>query len=167
MDYRQSKNHAYDSDLDTSVKTDSALIQLDALDQRFEYIAKQLMDHRDLCHFDSTLKRPMSQIFDLGYVYSRDVLSRLVHLKGYSKFHHVLKSMNADFHFQALPSAGMVRPTPSFLLIVESSKNYGANCDDKNRHMYPGFSANDNAGSKDYPATSKVQAGTPIQFRFL
>ena len=83
-------------------------------------------------------------IFDLGCVPSSDVLDRILELEGYQAFHKTLKIMNADFRFQILPSAGMVRPNPSLLLIVESYRNYASNMTSKNRHMYPGFSANDN-----------------------
>lgn len=145
MDYRSTSSH-HNNDA-CSVSEDGeicARFQLDVLNDRFKDIAKRLLDDRDLAGFDPQYRRQSHSVFDLGTICDHAVIEELVLLDGYRKLHDSLKKINADFHFQVLPSAGMMRPTPCLLLIVEQYKNYASNMHDKNRHMYPGFSANDN-----------------------
>lgn len=149
MDYRQSSRHHNDAAGNEMATDESVFLQLEVLNNRFQDIAKRLLDERDMVDFEPQLRRQSHSVFELGGLCDKSVLSRLIHLRGYRALHESLKKINADFHFQVLPSAGMVRPTPCLLLIVEQCKNYASNLDDRNRHMYPGFFANDNGGAFD------------------
>jgi|GEM_PF-1713962 hypothetical protein len=144
MDYRQSSyRHNGIMENEASIN-ESSFLQLDILNSRFKEIAKRLLDDRDMADFEPQMRRQSHSVFELGTLCDNTVMTRLVHLEGYRALHATLKKINADFHFQVLPSAGMVRPTPCLLLIIEQDKNYASNLDEKNRHMYPGFFANDN-----------------------
>jgi len=136
---------------------ESTALQLEALDMRFDEISLSLMN--DFCLEERT-KTP--KVFDLGGMYDTDVMGKLVHLIGYRKLQNALRLINADFSFQVLPSAGMARPSPKLLVIIERQQNYGTNCTEKNKYMYPEFCVNDNTRFGQACSTQK----TPIQINF-
>ena len=170
MDYRQSKTFSCDQTNGDDTKSVSVDLQLECLDLRFQDIAERLIKDRRIPGFNVIESKKTYPVFDLGYVYDEGVIRRLVTLRGYHDLHKALKELNADFRFQILPSAGMVRPHPTLLLIVDLYKNYASNMSAKNRHMYPGFGFNDNRSLSDNVADLKIpeKQGTqdPIQFKF-
>ena len=144
MTYRMSKNQFYEETTGCCPVTNSSRFQLAHINQRLHDIARELLDQRESMQFDPLFSQKPQAIYELGSISACDVIKQIPCLDGYQALHQSLKMMNSDFRFQTLPSAGMVRPAPSLLLIVESFRNYGSNMSEKNRHMYPVCEANDN-----------------------
>lgn len=171
MDYRQSKTFSCDQINEDSAKSVSIDLQLECLDSRFLTISEKLIEDRDIPGFTQISKDKSYPVFDLGSIYDEVVIRRLVELDGYRSLHKSLKQINADFHFQILPSAGMVRPNPTLLLIIDLYKNYASNMSAKNRHMYPDFCLNDNKSWPERvtplsPKGMDQNENGPIQFKF-
>lgn len=145
MTYRMSKNQFYEETTGCCPVTDSCCFQLSSIDKHLQDIARQVLDQRESMQFDPHFSSKPQLIYELGSITDCEVIKRIPQLDGYRALHRSLKAINADFRFQTLPSAGMVRPTPSLLLIVENFRNYGSNKCEKNQHMYPAAcGANDN-----------------------
>lgn len=158
MTYRMSKNEFYEETTGVCPISDSAIIQMANINTQLKKIAQTILDQREAAQFDRLCTGSPQLIYELGAVSSCEVMQKIPCLKGYFDLHKVLKTINADFRFQVLPSAGMMRPVPCLLLIVESFRCYASNKTDKNAHMYPVFGANDNGRS--------ACAMIPMRFHF-
>ena len=147
LTYRTSKSVYYETPAHCCAVDESTTLKLEFIDKNLKDIADKLMDAREISSMMGYGCTKPQAIYELGAIPGREVLDSITVLDGYYKLHKTLKAMNADFRFQILPSAGIMRPMPVLLIIIESFRNYASNMTDKNRHMYPGFSANDNGGS--------------------
>ncbi len=148
MTYRMSKNEFYEETTGVCPISDSAILQMAHINSQLKKIAKEILDHRECLQFDLDGARACQSIYELGSISSTEVMQQIPCLKGYYDLHKSLKAMNADFRFQILPSAGMMRPTPCLLIIIERFRCYGSNKSEKNGHMYPVLGANDNGMKK-------------------
>ncbi len=174
MDYRTSKTVLDTDKVDTgAVRPVSSDLQLKTLDGVFSDIAKRLTRDMELMGYCPKYRKSSHPVFDLGPLHDEDVMLRMAKTKGYIALHETLKEINADFHFQILPSAGVLRPTPMMLLNIELNTSYGTNCTSRNRHMYPDHHLNDNhsapeaSGQNILPLNRPMRlADTPISFRF-
>ena len=142
--YRTSKNQFYETPPDCCAVDESVCLRLSFINDQLSHVSKKLLENHELQMMNLYGYSKPQAIYDLGCVPNSDVLDSILNLDGYHALHKSLKILNADFRFQILPSAGMVRPNPSLLLIVETYRNYASNVCSKNKHMYPGFSAKDN-----------------------
>ena len=115
MTYRMSKNQFYEETTGCCPLSDSGVFQLDYINQRLKDIARVLLDQKESMQFDPAFCSKPQAIYDLGTISCCDVITQIPCLDGYYDLHKSLKAMNADFRFQTLPSAGMVRPAPSLL----------------------------------------------------
>ena len=159
--YRTSKSVFYETPAHCCAVDESAALKLEFINKNLKDIAEKMLEAREISAFMGGFGCTKPQaIFELGAIPGRDVLNNITFLEGYYILHKALKVMNADFRFQILPSAGMMRPMPVLLIIIESFRNYASNMTEKNRHMYPGFSANDNGGCV------QGKAALPLTFNF-